>query len=161
MNVRPTAGFALAHPAHFVALGLGTGLMPLAPGTIGTLLAFPLFAVLEAWLPPLSLFGVIVVFFGIGIWACERTGRDLGDPDHGAMNWDEIVAMLLVLLLAPAGWGWQAFAFAAFRVFDIAKPPPIRHFDLTLKGGLGVMFDDLLAAFYTLLLMAVVKQLTL
>src|SRR6266850_798203 len=102
MTLRPTARFAFTHPAHFIALGFGTGLSPLAPGTAGTLLAFPLFLLLELWLPPLSQLGLIVVFFGIGIWACERTGRDLGVPDHGAMNWDEAVAMLLVLLLTPA-----------------------------------------------------------
>jgi phosphatidylglycerophosphatase A len=155
---RPTLGFTFAHPAHFIALGFGTGLAPAAPGTVGTLLAFPLFIVLDAWLPSLALFGLIVVFFGIGIWACERTGRDLGIADHSAMNWDEVVAMLLVLLFTPADWAWWGFAFVAFRFFDVVKPPPIRHIDRSVKGGLGVMFDDIVAAFYTLLLMAVVKQ---
>jgi phosphatidylglycerophosphatase A len=155
---RPTLRFTLAHPAHFIALGFGTGLAPIAPGTAGTVLAFPIFALLSAWVPPLSLFGLILIFFGVGIWACERTGRDLGIADHSSMNWDEVVAMLLVLLLTPAGWAWQALAFFAFRVFDVLKPQPIRHFDRSLKGGFGVMFDDILAAFYTLLLMAVVKQ---
>ena len=155
---RPTLGFTFAHPAHFIALGFGTGLAPMAPGTVGTLLAFPLFIVLDVWLPPLALFGLIVVFFGVGIWACERTGRDLGIADHGAMNWDEVVAMLLVLLLSPADWAWWGFAFVAFRFFDVVKPPPIRHIDRSVKGGLGVMFDDIVAAFYTLLLMALVKQ---
>ena len=74
------------------------------------------------------------------------------------MNWDEVVAMLLVLLLSPAGWAWWGFAFVAFRFFDVVKPPPVRHIDRSVKGGLGVMFDDIVAAFYTLLLMALVKQ---
>jgi len=155
---RPTLGFTFAHPAHFIALGFGTGLAPAAPGTVGTLLAFPLFIVLDAWLPPLALFGLIVVFFGIGIWACERTGRDLGIADHSAMNWDEVVAMLLVLLFSPATGRGGGSAFIAFRFFDVVKPPPIRHIDRSVKGGLGVMFDDIVAAFYTLLLMALVKQ---
>ena len=164
MISRPTARFALAHPAHFVALGFGTGLVPFAPGTAGALLAFPLFILLDWLLPPvlvfgavvpLYLFGVIVLFFGIGVWACERTGRDLGIPDHGAMNWDETVAMLLVLLVTPRSWGWWAFAFFAFRFFDVLKPPPIGHLDRTVKGGLGVMFDDIVAAFYALVLMAI------
>ena len=159
MMLRPTLAFTFAHPAHFIALGFGTGLAPVAPGTAGTLLAFPLFIVLGAFLPPLYLFGVIVVFFGIGVWACGRTGRDLGVADHGAMNWDEVVAMLLVLLLVPADWAWWAFAFFAFRFFDVVKPPPIRDIDRTMKGGLGVMFDDIAAAFYTLLLIALVKRL--
>jgi len=155
---RPTLGFALAHPAHFIALGFGTGLAPVAPGTAGTLLAFPLFLLLDAFLPPLSIFGVIVVLFGVGVWACERTGRDLGIPDHSAMNWDEVVAMLLVLLLSPEDWAWRGFAFLAFRFFDVLKPPPIRYIDRTVKGGFGVMADDILASFYTLLVMAVSKQ---
>jgi phosphatidylglycerophosphatase A len=158
MILRPTAGFLLRHPAHFIALGFGTGLAPVAPGTFGTLLAVPVFAALNVWLPPLSLFGVIVVLFGIGIWACERTAHDLGIPDHGSMNWDELVAFALVLLMTPVGWGWQAFAFVAFRFFDIVKPPPIRHFERAMKGGLGVMFDDVIAAFYALLLVAVARQ---
>ncbi len=93
------------------------------------------------------------------IWACGRTGRDLGVSDHGSMNWDEVVAFLLVLLLTPEGLGWQLSAFVLFRFFDVVKPPPIDYFDRTLKGGFGVMFDDLLAAFYALLAMAVARQL--
>jgi phosphatidylglycerophosphatase A len=167
MITRPGPGFALAHPAHFIALGFGTGLAPLAPGTVGTLLAFPLFILLGWLLPtvslfgvvvPLYLFGVIVLFFGIGVWACARTGRDLGIADHSAMNWDEVVAMLLILVFTPSSWVWWAFAFFAFRFFDVVKPPPIRHIDRAMKGGLGVMFDDIVAAFYTLLLIALVKR---
>jgi len=165
MILRPGVRFTLAHPAHFIALGFGTGMAPVAPGTVGTLLAFPIYSALEMWLGPfdtwparLEFFAVIAVLFALGIWACGRTGRDLGIADHSGMNWDEVVAFLLVLLFTPAGWTWQALAFFAFRFFDVVKPPPIRHFDRTLKGGFGVMFDDILAAFYTLLLIAGVKQ---
>jgi phosphatidylglycerophosphatase A len=157
--VRPNAGFLLSHPAHFLALGFGTGLSPYAPGTVGTLLAFPLYAVLAQWLPPGPLSGAIAGLFAIGIWACDRTGRDLGAADHGAMNWDEVVAFLLVLLLAPPGLGWQAAAFLAFRFCDVVKPPPIRWIERRVKGGLGVMIDDLLAACYALLALAVAKRL--
>ena len=159
MIVRPTARFVLAHPARFIALGFGTGLAPVAPGTFGTLLAFPLFMLLDRWLDPLPLFAVLAAFFATGVWACGRTGRDLGVADHGAMNWDEVVAMMLILLIIPNEWEWWLFAFGAFRFFDVVKPPPIRHFDRTMKGGLGVMFDDIVAAFYTLLLVAAVKRL--
>jgi len=158
MIVRPTARFTFAHPARFIALGFGTGLAPVAPGTFGTLLAFPLFMLLDRWLEPLELLAVIAVFFAIGVWACGRTGRDLGVADHGAMNWDEVVAMMLILLIIPDGWEWWIFAFGAFRFFDVVKPQPIRHIDRTMKGGLGVMFDDIVAAFYTLLLVAAVKR---
>jgi phosphatidylglycerophosphatase A len=156
---RPGAGFLLSHPAHFIALGFGTGLSPLAPGTVGTLLAFPLYAVLAGWLSPELLAGAIVGLFAIGVWACGRTGRDLDAADHGGMNWDEIVAFLAVLLFTPPGLVWQALAFVAFRFFDVAKPPPIRHVDRTVKGGLGVMLDDAIAAFYALLVLAAVKRL--
>ena len=157
--VRPNAEFLLSHPAHFVALGFGTGLSPLVPGTVGTLLAFPLYAVLAQRLSPELLAGAIAGLFAIGVWACGRAGRDLGAADHGSMNWDEIVAFLAVLLFTPPGVAWQAFAFLAFRAFDIAKPPPIRHVDRMVKGGLGVMLDDVIAAFYTLLVLAAAKRL--
>lgn len=158
MILRPSAGFMFAHPAHFVALGFGSGLSPIAPGTVGTLLAFPIYAVVSDWFDPLQLFIFLCALFVLGIWACRRTGDDLGLSDHSSMNWDEIVAFMLVLMLTPEGSAWRAFAFFAFRAFDVVKPQPIRYFDRTLKGGLGVMFDDIAAAFYTLLLMAIVKQ---
>jgi phosphatidylglycerophosphatase A len=164
--LRPSAGFLVGHPAHFIALGFGTGLAPVAPGTAGTLLAFPLFVVfdaafgpLDAWPARIAFLGALAALFALGVWACGRTGRDLGIADHGCMNWDEVVAFLLVLLLTPEGFAWQALAFVLFRFFDVVKPPPIRYFDRTMKGGFGVMFDDLLAAFYALLAMAGAKQL--
>jgi len=158
-TARPSAGFLLTHPAHFIALGFGTGLSPVVPGTLGTLIAFPLYAVLAQWLAPAGLAIAIAGFFAIGMWACGRTGRDLGVPDHGAMTWDEVVAFLAVLALTPAGLWWHAAAFLVFRLFDMTKPPPIRHLERTVKGGLGVMLDDVVAAFYTLLVLAVAKRL--
>lgn len=159
MIIRPTLRFVLAHPAHFLALGFGTGLAPVAPGTVGTLLGFPIYSLLAARLAPTELLATVAGMFALGIWACGATGRAMGIPDHSAMNWDEVVAFLLVLMLTPPGLGWQAFAFFAFRFFDVVKPPPIRYFDRTIKGGFGVMFDDIVAAFYTLLAMAIVRQL--
>ena len=158
MIAHPTARFTFAHPAHVIALGMGTGLAPVAPGTVGTALAFPIFMLLDRWLDAPWLFAVIVIFFAIGVWACGRTGRDLGVSDHGAMNWDEVVAMLLILLIVPDGWEWWILSFVVFRVFDVLKPPPIRYIDRTMKGGLGVMFDDIVAAFYTLLVVAAVQR---
>jgi phosphatidylglycerophosphatase A len=155
---RPTPGFLLAHPAHLVALGFGTGLSPVAPGTVGTALAFPLYAVMLSRLAPLGMALAVGGCFVLGVWACERTGRDLGVADHGALTWDEVTAFLLVLMLAPSGFAWQAFAFLAFRFFDILKPPPIRYLERAVKGGFGVMLDDLVAACYTLLLLAAAKH---
>jgi phosphatidylglycerophosphatase A len=147
----------LRHPAHVIALGGGAGLVPVAPGTAGTLIAFPLYW----WLAPLfagwQLLTLIALGFALGAWACGRTGRALGVADHGAMVWDEIIAFMLVLVFTPAGYLWQAFAFVLFRLFDILKPPPIRYFDRQWKNGFGVMFDDLLAAGYTLLVLAVAR----
>jgi phosphatidylglycerophosphatase A len=94
----------------------------------------------------------------VGVWVCEKTGKTLGIPDHGGMVWDEIVAFLLVLIFTPEGFFWQLLAFLLFRFFDIVKPPPIRYFDRTWHGGFGVMFDDILAAGYTLLSLALIKS---
>jgi phosphatidylglycerophosphatase A len=155
---RPRAAFAFSHPAHAVALGFGAGLAPAAPGTAGTLLAWPLGWALGAAHPAVMLLAVVVLFV-IGVWACELTGRDLGIADHGSMVWDEVVAFLLILAIVPRELAWQAAAFVVFRFFDIAKPPPIRHFERRYHGGFGVMFDDIVAAAYTLVVLAALKRL--
>ena len=144
----------MRHPAHFIALGAGAGLAPFAPGTFGTLLAFPLFWIAYPRLDWPVYLGALAALFALGVWACDVTGRALRDPDHGGMVWDETVAFLLVLFFTPVYSYWQPFAFLVFRLFDIAKPPPIRYYERTVKGGLGVMVDDMLAAFYTLLVLA-------
>jgi phosphatidylglycerophosphatase A len=155
---KPTAAFAASHPAHMIAFGFGAGLAPFAPGTAGTLLAWPIGWALGAALAPAAALAVVALLFLVGIWACEVTGRRMGVPDHGAMVWDEVVAFLLVLAIVPRSLEWQAAAFVLFRFFDILKPPPIRWFERRYKGGFGVMFDDLLAAGYTLLLLALAKR---
>lgn len=141
-----------AHPAHCIAFGFGSGLSPWAPGTVGTLLAIPLFYLLALVLSVEAILAVAVLFFRIGVWACDRAGRALGVTDHGGMNWDEIVAFLLVLAFCPAALHWQLVAFVLFRLFDIMKPPPIRVIERDLPGGWGVMTDDLMAAFYAAVL---------
>jgi phosphatidylglycerophosphatase A len=152
--VRADSRFMRVRLSRWIAMGFGSGLSPFAPGTVGTLWAWLAFAVLERWIPPIGWAVLVVGGFALGIWACSRTSRDLGVPDHGAIVWDEIVAFWLVLLFVPAGFGDRLGAFVVFRFFDIVKPPPIRHFERTLKDGLGIMFDDVLAAAYTLLLFA-------
>ena len=149
----------LRHPAHFVAFGFGAGLMPWAPGTFGTLLALPLFWLAAPRLGSIEFLALTGTLFAVGVWACAKTGRAIGQLDHGGMVWDELVAFLLVLFFTPPSPYWQAAAFLLFRLFDILKPPPIRYYDRTLKGGFGVMFDDLIAAFYTLLVLAIGKTL--
>src|SRR5258705_12682169 len=157
-RIRPTLRFMLRHPAHVIALGAGAGLVPGAPGTAGTLLAFPLYWVLAKYCAVSTLLALIALAFALGIWACARTGRALGMSDPGAIVWDEIVAFMLVLVFTPPGYLWQMVAFLLFRLFDILKPPPIRFFDRKLKSGFGVMFDDLLAAFYALLVLAIARM---
>lgn len=158
--MKPNLRFLLSDPTHFVALGFGSGLFPKGPGTAGTLLGWILFPFVYA---PLSdtLFGALLIAcFLFGIIACERTGRALGVADHGAVVWDEIVAIWLVLWLTPTTLAWQATAFVVFRFFDIVKPPPIGWVDERTRGGFGVMLDDLLAAGYTLVVLAILMRLT-
>lgn len=150
--------FMLAHPAHLIALGFGSGLARVAPGTFGTLFGWLSFNLLDDFLSPTAWLVLLIAGFAVGIWACERTGRDLGVADHGGMVWDEIIAIWLVLLLVPEGLLAQACAFLVFRGFDIFKPPPINVFEARFKNGFGVMGDDLMAAFYALLLMAVIVR---
>jgi phosphatidylglycerophosphatase A len=153
---RPDLRFLVSHPAHFVALGFGAGLAPVAPGTFGTLLSVGLYWALAPFVPALAIaFGAIPLFF-VGVWACERTGRDLGVPDHGAMVWDEVVAFLPLAALASASAALQALAFVLFRLFDVWKPYPIREIERRAKGGFGVMIDDVLAAFYAYVAFAVI-----
>jgi phosphatidylglycerophosphatase A len=154
---RPRPGFAFSHPAHLIAFGFGAGLAPFAPGTFGTALGWAIGWAMGGLHAGLVL-AAGVAFFLVGLWACDVTGRHLGVADHGAMVWDEVAAFLLVLAIIPRELAWQAAAFVAFRFFDIAKPPPIRHFERRYGGGFGVMFDDLVAAAYTLLLLAAVKR---
>jgi phosphatidylglycerophosphatase A len=154
----PSLHFLIRSPAHFIALGFGSGLAPFAPGTFGTLVAIPIAAALRVYDNDVAFVAVIVLLFALGVWASDVTGRDLGVPDHGSIVIDEVVAFLIVLYFVGGEPLGQAFAFLLFRVFDIAKPPPIRHFDRTLKNGFGVMFDDLIAAAYTLFVFAVVVR---
>jgi len=156
---KPTPQFVASHPAHMIAFGFGAGLAPLAPGTAGTLLAWPIGWFFGGAYPPAVLLAAVAVCFAVGVWACDVTGKRLGIPDHGAMVWDEVVAFLLVLAVVPRSLAWQAGAFVLFRLFDIAKPPPIRWFERRYHGGFGVMFDDILAAGYTLIVLAAAKRL--
>ncbi len=151
---RPNWAFATQSSAHLIALGFGSGLMRPAPGTWGTVFAWVTFNYGLAGLSSYTTGLVIAAAFAIGVWACGAAGKALGVIDHGAWVWDEIVAFWLVLWLVPASFAAQAWAFVLFRFFDIVKPPPIRQWDAQLKNGFGVMWDDIVAAFYTVLIVA-------
>lgn len=155
--VKPSWRFLFSHPAHLLSFGFGSGLARKAPGTFGTLVAFPIYWYLAPRLSDAVFLLLLIWAFAIGVWVCDITGKALGDSDYGGIVWDEVVAMLLVLFFTPPGWEWWLLAFVLFRFFDIVKPPPIRYFDSNWHGGLGVMFDDLLAAGYALLCMAIIK----
>ena len=158
LRVQPSWRFIFSHPAHFISFGFGSGLFPRSPGTAGTLVAFPLYGYLAPHFTDAMFIVLLVWLFAFGVWVCGKTGRALGVADYGGIVWDEIVAFMLVLFFTPEGFLWTLLAFSLFRFFDIVKPPPIRHFDRTWHGGLGVMFDDILAAGYTLLCLALVKS---
>lgn len=166
--VRASARFMLAHPAHWVALGFGSGLSPVAPGTAGTLWAWLAFVVLQPWMNDARWALLIATSLPLGWWACSVTARNMRVLDPGSIVWDEIAAFWLVLwLVTPTGFGGQLAAFALFRFFDAFKPGPVAWADQLFhdvrpasdpaawrKAGLGIMLDDLVAAACALLVMA-------
>ncbi len=137
-------------PVHLLAFGLGAGLLPIAPGTWGSLFT----ALIFWWFAPVDVVVLLIitaVFFVAGIWICGNSSRRLGVHDHGGIVWDEVVGMLLTLSVVQPEPQWVLVAFLAFRLFDIWKPWPIRDIDHSLHGGLGIMLDDVLAAGYAAL----------
>lgn len=181
---RPSVRFLLAHPAHLLALGFGSGLSPKAPGTVGTLWAWLSFVALDTALSDAQWAVLLAAGLLVGWWACTRTAQHMAVADPGSIVWDEIIAFWAVLLLVtPAGArldaGWnvvlhqmllpQAVAFALFRFFDAAKPGPVAWADRLFKRGsrpgigwgqgFGIIFDDLIAALCALLVMALWQRL--
>jgi len=138
----------LLHPVDFLALGFGSGLVPRAPGTAGTVAAIPVYLLLQ----PLALpyYAAIVTLLALaGIAICGQAASRLGVHDHPGIVWDEIVGYLVTMTFAPSGWLWIALGFALFRLFDIVKPWPINWFDRQVNGGLGIMLDDLVAGVFS------------
>jgi phosphatidylglycerophosphatase A len=166
--VRPTFRFMMAHPAHVMALGFGSGLSPVAPGTAGTLWAWLAFVVMQPSMTDTRWAVLIAASLPLGWWACTVTARNMRVLDPGSIVWDEIAAFWLVLwLVAPTGWLGQLLAFALFRYFDAAKPGPVGWADRLFHGvnpatdpgawrkaGLGIMLDDFVAAACALLVIA-------
>ena len=155
MNSEPEnlARTVLTDPVHFLAFGFGTGLAPFAPGTFGSIPGLILF-----WLTlDFGLYaqvGIAVALALAGIWICGESARRIGVHDHGGIVWDEIVGMYVTLFLAPVSVVGFVLAFVLFRIMDIVKPWPIRDLDHSMQGGLGIMLDDLLAALYAALPLA-------
>jgi len=137
----------LKDPVNFFALGFGSGLSKYAPGTMGTLVAIPLYLLLQ----PLSLIyyvAVAIVVTLIGVWICDRSANTLGVHDHPGIVWDEIAGYLITMIAAPTGWQWIVLGFVLFRLFDIWKPWPIKVIDRQVAGGFGIMLDDVVAAVF-------------
>ena len=131
-------------PVHFLAFGFGSGCSPWAPGTFGTVVAIPIYLLLNT--TPLWLYlSVTLIMLLAGIWLCDKTTRKLGVHDHKGIVWDEIVGYLITMIAAPKGWLWVIIGFVLFRLFDILKPWPISVADKQIKGGFGIMIDDVLA----------------
>jgi len=133
----------------FLAFGFGVGKLPKAPGTFGTLVGVGLYLILQAFgLSTIEYAGLVSLLFALGIWLCHEAEKILDVPDHPGIVWDEIVGYLMTMFLAPTGWLWVIVGFVLFRLFDIWKPYPIGLVDRQVKGGLGTMLDDALAAVY-------------
>ena len=140
----------LKNPIHFLALGFGSGLMPKAPGTFGTLAAIPVYIILsqlDLWLF-ISITAVISI---LGILICDYTSKALGVHDHSGIVIDEIAGYLITMIAIPFNWKWMLIGFILFRFFDILKPWPISWLDKQVKGGFGIMIDDILAGLFSLI----------
>jgi len=142
----------LRNPLHLLSLGFGSGLSPFAPGTCGTLVAIPLYLLLVQ-LPLWYYLAAVAVAFAIGVYLCGYTSTVLGEHDHSGIVWDEFVGFWITMIAVPATWQWILAGFVLFRLFDIVKPWPVKVADAKMKGGFGIMFDDVLAALYALIVL--------
>jgi len=145
------------NPWHLLAFGLGSGGVPKAPGTAGTLAAVPLYFILASFSITAYLLALFVMFI-FGVWLCGKVSDDLGVHDHGGIVWDEWVGFLITMAWVPPEWLWVVIGFLLFRLFDIWKPWPISYLDQHLSGGLGIMLDDVLAGIYSLVLLQILMH---
>jgi len=150
----------LRDPIHFLAFGFGSGLSPIAPGTMGTLAAIPLYYLLIQFGDFIYLLLTVFITL-IGIVICDISSKKLGVHDHSGIVWDEIAGYLITMLFVPHTWYWALVGFVLFRVFDIWKPFPILWFDQHVGGGFGIMVDDVLAAIYAGLILLAMQLLLL
>lgn len=148
----------LKNPIHFLALGFGAGLVPKLPGTAGTAVGVLIYLPLQSlhWLYYLLL---VLILFVVGIWLCAKSAAELAVHDHPGIVWDEIVGYLIAMTAAPQGWGWIMLGFCLFRLFDINKPWPIRWLDQHVKGGFGIMIDDVLAGIFSVAILQLIAYL--
>jgi len=145
-NKRPPANLLFKNPVHILATGLGSGLSPKAPGTVGSLLAVFVYIVALNGLPALVQGIIIGVTLLAGFYICGKTAKDWNAHDHKAIVWDEWVGQWMVLMVVPPTTISWVVGFLLFRLFDVFKPWPISWADRSLHGGVGIMLDDVLAA---------------
>lgn len=150
----PTPDSIWINPVHFLAFGFGSGALPIAPGTWGTLMAIPLYLLFAPanWLN-YSL--IVMIALIAGIYLCHRTAKDINVHDHSGIVWDEFVGYFITMFAVPVEWYWVILGFFIFRLFDIWKPWPIARLDRRVKGGLGIMLDDIIAGIYAWFLMQI------
>lgn len=151
-NSATTAAFDTGNVRHWLAYGFGAGLLPKAPGTFGTLVAVPIYLLLSM-LPMAAYLAVLAVMIAVGIWVCGTTANDVGADDPPGIVWDEIVGFLVAMIAAPSGWIWVITGFLLFRLFDIYKPWPAGTINRRLRGGLGIMLDDIVAGLMSLVVL--------
>ncbi|MEM9242913.1 MAG: phosphatidylglycerophosphatase A [Pseudomonadota bacterium] len=140
------------NPWHFIAFGFGSGAVPVAPGTFGTLVAIPFYLLLNQ----LHLIYYLIAVLIIAIFAIilsDKVSREIKVHDHPGMNIDEFVGFFVTMINAPSGWQWIVIGFVLFRFFDIIKPPPIGWIDRHVQGGFGMILDDVLAGLISCVLM--------
>jgi phosphatidylglycerophosphatase A len=143
--------------AAFIAVFFGAGLLPKMPGTWGSVAALPLAWLIQIWGgAPWLAFATLAVFL-LGVWASSVHARTLGGDDPGEIVVDEVAGQWLTLLVVPADLVLYAAGFVLFRFFDIVKPWPVSWADRRIKGGLGIMFDDILAGIYAAILLLILR----
>ena len=147
----------LKNPIVLIAVGFGSGLSPLAPGTAGTLLCVPLVYYLQQ-LDFLIYATVMVLVLLNGSWICGYAARKLQVHDHSGIVYDEVAGFLITMCMAPVGWEWMLTGFVLFRFFDAVKPWPISWFDKNLHGGFGILFDDVIAGLFSLCCLLLLKH---
>jgi len=149
--------YELKDPVVFVAMGLGSGLSPKAPGTAGTLLAVPLVYFLQQ--QTLVVYVLVTLFVLLtGSWVCGYAAKKLRVHDHSGIVYDEVAGFLITMFMAPAGWFWMLAGFILFRFFDAVKPWPISWLDKNVHGGFGIMFDDVIAGVFSLLCLLLLQE---
>ena len=147
----------MLNPVHFLGLGFGSGLIPVMPGTFGSLAAIPVLLLMQP-LPLWGFWAVTVLACAVGVYLCGKTARDMQVHDHGSIVWDEIAGMMITFLFVPISWLSLIAGFVLFRLFDILKPWPINVIDQRVHGGTGIMLDDILAGAMAALCLALIHQ---